>query len=242
MPSEELKGRLKKITPAYRAFCAARQMCWAVRAFPDFLATRRMALARPVYGLCREARDAPVVVSMASYRARFGVAHIALKSILRQTVKPDKIILNIGREDAPFLTEKVLALQDFGVEIKARGDGLKPHNKWLYAFQENPSAAVITVDDDIIYPKTMVEELLASYRQHPDCVSARRVHLMTKDAAGRLKPYNSWRQEYKGLGNEPDHSLFVTNGGGGTIPALRRELASPFCHRRWRRGIPVSSL
>ena len=217
MLSKQVKERLKKITPAYRAYCAAHQVYRAAR---PALATTRMALARPVYGLCREAREVPVVVSMASYRARFGVVNIALKSILLQTEKPDKIVLNIDKEDEPFLPKKVLDLQGFGVEIKARDDGLKPHKKWFYAFQENPNAAVITVDDDIIYPKTMIAELLASYRRHPTCVSARRVHLMTKDAAGRLKPYNSWRQEYKGSAAEPAHSLFVTTGGGALFPLL----------------------
>ncbi len=67
----------------------------------------------------------------------------------------------------------------------------------------------------------MIAELLDSYKRHPNCVSARRVHMMTKDSTGRLKPYNEWRYEYKGLVDEPSHSLFATTGGGTLFPSRR---------------------
>ena len=96
-------------------------------------------------------------------------------------------------------------------------ENLKPHNKYFYAMTKYQDYAIITVDDDIIYSKTMAETLLKGYWKHPNCVIARRVHKKRKDSKGNLLPYKKWVFECKTV-TEPSMELFATGVGGVLYP------------------------
>ena len=59
--------------------------------------------------------DAPLVVSLTSYPARFGSLHLVLQSLLMQTVRPDRVILWLAAGDETQLTPEITALD---VEIR----------------------------------------------------------------------------------------------------------------------------
>jgi hypothetical protein len=165
-----------------------------------------------------EYRDKKIIISLTSYPERFHCIHIALKSIMLQTVKPDRIIVWLD-EDVPrsTLTNEMLELEKFGVEYRnAKGD-LKPHKKYIHAMREFPNDIIITVDDDLIYAKDVIESLLLTHKKYPNAVCARRVHKMTKDANGEIASYNAWLGEYTGS-NEPSHNLVATGVGGVLYP------------------------
>ena len=70
------------------------------------------------YGLNNiETREKHIIVSLTSYPARLPNIYLCLKSLLLQTVKPDKIILWFGcdtkREN---LTQDMLDLEQYGIE------------------------------------------------------------------------------------------------------------------------------
>lgn len=159
------------------------------------------------------------IVSLTSYEERFDVLYLTLKSLLFQTVHPEKIIVYFGSDvNKNMLTDKLLMLRDYGIEYRFDDKkNLMPHKKYYYAFKEFPTKCIITVDDDILYPRKMIEQLIETHITYPNCVCARRLHKIEFDDSGKIKPYNEWSLKYKDC-FIPSHNLFATNGGGTLFP------------------------
>lgn len=162
-----------------------------------------------------------VIVSLTSYPARLPKLHIVIKSLLRQTMHPGKILLWLGEDTKESdITKKLRTLEKKSkgyFEIRTGCENIRPHKKYFYAMQEFSDKAIITVDDDLIYDKNLVRDLWHSYEKYQDCVSARRVNLMTKNEDGELNEYNDWKWEYK-KELKPSFALLPTGCGGVLYP------------------------
>ena len=163
-----------------------------------------------------------IIVSLTSFPKRIGTVHVALESILAQTLKPDRIILWLAKEEFPdlmdSLPQSLLDLIPKGVEIGWADRNLRAYKKFYYALRDNPEALVITVDDDLVSPKNLVENLYRSYLQHPECVSALRTHRMVFAEDGTLLPYRKWQMICIDYVNRPNIALFATTGAGVLYP------------------------
>jgi hypothetical protein len=118
---------------------------------------------------------------------------ITIESIAAGDVRPARLILWL---DAPaaFETppEELQRLASRGLEIKLT-DNLGPHTKYYpYVTGEDDGLlALVTADDDIIYPPTWLAGLLAGHRRHPDDVICYRAWVVgTED--GEISPYDGW--------------------------------------------------
>jgi len=170
--------------------------------------------------LNKEARNHHIVVSLTSFPARFDTLHLAIKSILCQTMKPDIIFLCLTREEVNSEAElppSVLKLKKYGLHIFLADNNLKPHNKYFYTMKEYPKSLLITVDDDNMYDKNLVSDLYESYLKYPFAVSARRVHKIVFDEKNNPLPYNKWEYEYKRT-ELPSNNLLATGVGGVLYP------------------------
>ena len=167
-------------------------------------------------------KETEVVVSMTSFPARIATTHIALESILAQTLPPSRIVLCLSRTEFPEgdagLPESLRLVIARGVELLWVDANLKAHKKYFYTMQKYPDAAVITVDDDKIYPPTLVSELVESYRRFPKCVTAMHAHLMTFGEDGSLLPYASWKKQCRFFQERPNIALFAVGAGGILYP------------------------
>lgn len=170
------------------------------------------------YGLNKEPREKEIIVSLTSYPARLNNLHYTVKSILCQSLRPDKLILYLG-DDCIYenLPDSLRELERYGLQIFMKPGNLKPHKKYYYAIKENPEDIIITVDDDIYYEKDLIASLLDSYKRYPHAVSARRVHKMTKDEKGNLSGYNNWDGECESV-IKPSMGLFAIGVGGVLYP------------------------
>ena len=124
-------------------------------------------------------REHHIVVSLTSFPARFKFLHYSIKSIMNQSLKPDVILLVLTKEeikDESELPSSVLNLKKHGLKIFFADSNLKPHNKYLYAMRLYPESLLITVDDDNIYDKNLIQDLYKSFLKYPASVSAKRVH------------------------------------------------------------------
>lgn len=173
----------------------------------------------PQYGINKtEKRDTKIILSLKTYSKRYKTIGLTLKSLLLQTVKPDRIIVWLD-EDIPEnrITEEMRSFEQYGIEYRHRNLDLRPHGKYFYAMQEFPEDKIITVDDDLIYPKNMIEILIKTNRKYPQAVCARRVHLITLDSERKPRKYNEWKYEYRGS-KAPSHLLCATGGAGTLYP------------------------
>lgn len=213
-PATGLKGKIKKFISDYKLKKRNK-----ARVKREEQRTKEYTV--PVDGLNHEPREIPIIVSLTSFPARMKEVPAAIGSMLRQTMKPDRIILHLTKSqfEGKELPAAIRALQEkSGLEVVFCEENLKPHTKYFYAIQANPEAIIVTVDDDIIYRPTLIEELYASYLRHPDCVSCVRAHKMRFSKEGVLFPYNEWIMECHYDIDVPSHQLLATGVGGVLYP------------------------
>ncbi len=173
--------------------------------------------------LNEERNDLPrVTVSLTTYPARIDRVHIAIESLLMQTVPADRVVLWLAREQFPdgeeSLPPQLLEQKNRGLVIEWCDKDIRSYKKIIPPAEKWPEDIIITADDDLVYEITAVERLLESYRKHPDCVSTLRAHLMLFDEEGTLLPYEQWIAEYSAFVDEPLMALFPTTGGGMLFP------------------------
>lgn len=167
-----------------------------------------------------------IIISLTTYPKRMQTIRLVLESLLSQTYLPDKIVLWLSEEEFDKNTlQCVLPLsEEVDIEIRWCEKNLRSHKKYYYAMQEFPDDIIITVDDDVIYKDTMIENLIKGYRCYPYAVIARRAHLITKTEDGNIAPYREWYQECTRYLNEPRMDLVATGVGGFYIRRI-------FCRR-----------
>lgn len=160
-----------------------------------------------------------IVVSLTSYGERVGTVHTVIRTLLHQTLRPDEIVLYLSnkefrsKSDLPRSLRKIRS-PFFDVRFV---EDLRSHKKYFYAFQEFPEAVVITVDDDVEYPKNLIEGLMDSYRQHPYTVSAARTHTIGMRQDGSYASYMEWMRVPK-IVNRPSMLVIPTGAGGVLYP------------------------
>ncbi|MGK9146002.1 glycosyltransferase family 2 protein [Plantibacter flavus] len=135
-----------------------------------------------------------VVVSLTSYGVRTQAVHTTIESIGRGRVRPRRIILWLDDPSAmDTLSPELRSLQARGLEI-ALSDNLGPHTKyWPYvASLGEHTVPLVTADDDIIYPRGWLEELLSAHHARPGLIYCYWARVVQQDASGDFTPYESW--------------------------------------------------
>lgn len=160
-----------------------------------------------------------IVVSLTSYGSRLDEVHLAIRSIMDQSVRPNRIVLYLDRPDNETkLNSNLEKLQHFGLEIRFGVDNLKAHNKFQYARKEFPDAVIITIDDDVVYPSDAIGSLMRCHHRFPKCVVARRAHRIKANAQNEILPYKDWEGEWREKDPRPRNSLLATGVGAVLYP------------------------
>lgn len=164
--------------------------------------------------LSNEADDSQIVVSLTSYGDRVQTVDLAIRSLMMQTVKPAAILLWLDKSlSENMLPRYLLELRQYGLTIFYGCEDMLGHKKYWYAMQQCPNQSIITVDDDLVYPKDLVESLVRVGIKYPDSVIARRVHRIRFDTNGMPLPYSEWDYEYT-PDAKPRADLLATTGAG----------------------------
>lgn len=165
-------------------------------------------------------KDLPeIIVSLTSYPARIGTVNKTIESLLYQSYKADKIILYLGADKFPKkdkdLPKQLLALRSHLFEIHWVDKDLRSFTKLIPALQEYPDAALVTVDDDILYPSEWLERLVTSFINNSDIIHAHRVHkILFKQK--KIIPYKDW--QFCISDNSISFNNFLTGVGGVLYP------------------------
>ena len=173
----------------------------------------------PKRGLNTLPRKETVVLSLTSFPARIDQAYVAIKSLMRQSVKADRIVLWLAEDQFKdfALPKKFDRLTKRGLRVRYVED-LRSHKKYYYALQEQkPDELVITFDDDIIYEKDAVKKLIKKHNEYPECIVCNRGHEIEFDDNG-LKPYNEWKIRFEGGVETPEMNIMPSTGNGCLYP------------------------
>lgn len=136
--------------------------------------------------------DSPIIVSLTSYPARIKTVWLTVASLLRQSVKPQRVILWLAREQFPDqkLPKNLTRLEQRGLEIRFCDD-LKPHKKYYYTMRQFPEAFVVTADDDIFYPENHLKKLWNGHLLHKDAIVCLFFQKILVEN-GRIAPCKKW--------------------------------------------------
>lgn len=171
-------------------------------------------------GVTTVKRDPELIVSLTTIPERIGMVALCLDSLLRQTLKPDRLILWISESNATdrpvvnqsALPANLLRLVPRGLEIRWCQD-IRSYRKIVPTLHAHPSALIVTADDDIFYPRYWLKALYEAYQKEPQYVHCHRAHLIKYDSAGVAIPYQQWEMSANGY-QGPSFDLFPTGCGG----------------------------
>lgn len=100
-----------------------------------------------------------------------------------------KIVLCLTEKDALLLPMQAkILIATSSIEVLKADEDILGHKKYFYAMQKYKDLPIITVDDDSVYSKDLVQLLYDNYKKHPRCVSSMRTHRIMF-ANGKLLPY-----------------------------------------------------
>jgi len=155
------------------------------------------------------------IVSLTSHGSRVeNSAPYAIYSIFTQKVKPDKVVLNLNQEkwnseNLPYLIKK---LEKVGLEVNFCVD-VGPHTKLLPTLSMYPNDVIITVDDDVYYNDSAMEELYGSYQDSDKKTILCRKGGLVERQLGKFIPYTQWKPN--SFGNQ--NSEIIAHGVGGVL-------------------------
>ena len=160
--------------------------------------------------------DEEFIVSLTSYgrRVKTNVVYYTLVSLLRQTVRPSKIVLCLDKTkwSENNLPSKLLSLKSKGIEFLFCDD-VRSYTKLVSALIKYRDCPIITVDDDIWYDKHTIEQLIEAHNQNPNdicCIQA----LKVESKNGILSKYVEW-EDLKGCYD--GRGRFFPEGFGGVL-------------------------
>jgi len=161
-------------------------------------------------------RSQKYIVSITSFPARIDEIWVSLETVLRQSFKPDAIILWLATEQFPDrnIPDNLKPLQQRGLTIRYCDEDLRSHKKYFYALQEFSNDYLITLDDDLYYHKNVLLNIVELHHQYPAHICTNRAHQIGIKN-GKILPYRKWNHNAKKI-LLPTHLLLQT-GGAGTL-------------------------
>lgn len=155
-----------------------------------------------------------LIVSCTTTKARLNFLYYMLVSLQQQTVRPDRVLVNISRD--PYLDDEGIVevpnwLNRFDCDINWVPN-FGPYRKLLPALTSASSDdRVVTADDDVLYDRAWLESLVCCANQHPDKIVAARARLMRRTPLGGWQNYHTWPLATRRLSGL---NLMPTGAGG----------------------------
>ena len=157
-----------------------------------------------------------LVVSLTTFNKRINDVYLTIESLFRQSLKADKIILWLSREefDQVDIPSSLRILEKRGLTIAICDEDLGPYKKFFYTVKDHPESLIVTVDDDVIYPPDMLDMLYRAWLKDPDSVHCHRAHKIGLGGNGELLPYEQWD---KNTSDSSRSRLIMPTGIGGVL-------------------------
>ena len=174
-----------------------------------------------------------IIISLTSIPERMHDIRFTLYSLLTQSVKPEKIILYLGKEKFPNgekdVPENVLAFKNLGLEFRFVED-IRSFTKLVPALKEFPDKIIVTADDDIFYEKDWLKNLVETHNNFPEDIIVHKhlnVKLRPRPAGedrgeGEINPKEDMNLPYKtwttDIENRSSYTNFLLGVGGVLYP------------------------
>lgn len=171
------------------------------------------SLEKDHFGVLQDKREQKLIVSLTSFGERINSVHIAIESLMRQSLMADEIILWLSEDEFSHKAlPQVLKLQEKrGLTIRFTKD-VGSYKKLVPALKSYPDALIVTTDDDFMYPLNHLDRLYKAWLKDPNHIHCCRAHFMGFSGEGDLLPYNEWENDLSYP--EPSALVFPTGCAG----------------------------
>lgn len=175
-----------------------------------------MLLSSSDYGISdQRIAEEEVIVSLTTHHRRLFDVYLAIESIMQGSVKPNRIILWLSSElmDHPL----PVSLQNQcrrGLEIHYTTD-IGPYTKLIPTLQAFPEAAIVTIDDDIIYPYDTLEMLLNAHKMYPSAICGNHLLRARYQKVGVYASFPTWKAP--DFNDVPINRMNFFEGFGGVL-------------------------
>ena len=117
-----------------------------------------------------------IIVTMTSWRKRLTNIPDVLDTVFKQTIKPDKIVINLSSEEFPDKEKEIPAEvleyinkhNDTIIINWVDGKNIKSWKKTIPTFKLFPNDCIICIDDDLLYKETFIETLWKAHLKYPN--------------------------------------------------------------------------
>lgn len=155
-------------------------------------------------------------VTLTSYPPRFATLHLTLETLLRQTVRPDGVLLWIAHGDMARLPPRVKALTARGLTILPCED-VRSYKKLVFALEAYPTSILVTADDDVGYPPDWLETLVDAVAPSQPTILCHRAHRIRFTPSGDIAPYSEWEIDVQDEACRRPSTDIVPVGIGGVL-------------------------
>lgn len=164
-------------------------------------------------------RSPQIIISLTSFPVRIGRVWIVIETLLRQSLKPDRIVLWLSKAQFSSIDEvprNLLKFKERGLEIYLVDGDIRSHKKYYYVMKYSPNDIIITVDDDIFYKKDFVKDMFETSLKNPNSLICNYAYWIKYDDEGNVSPYMQWcKCDYA---KATSHEVFFGSGGGVLFP------------------------
>lgn len=143
-----------------------------------------------------EPKEFDAIISFATYGKRINspLIYRFLDSLVHQDCNiRHRIVANIWKRDYDEAPEKFKQyLRDNNIEVLTSDFNWKPHLKYVMSMQKYKDVPVVTVDDDMVYRKDMLQLLHAEHKKNPGTIICGHAKRIDWDSEGNTNKYTSW--------------------------------------------------
>lgn len=175
-------------------------------------------LRLPLGFLYRPRTTVPVIVSLTTYPPRINKSWLAIETLLRQTVAPERLLLVLNLEEFPSreLPKKIRQQTKRGLEVLWVERNGRSYDKMLPARSMFPGMTLVTFDDDKFFPRHLLRELFEASLQNPGYVVGARGWIIRKLKTKHVLRFgDGWTRATRGM--KGSH-LFTPGGNGCLYP------------------------
>lgn len=182
-----------------------------------YLSTLTSAYMSKDSGINRTPREKNVTISLTSHSYRIDKVHLAIQSLMDQELKADRIVLYLDESEFndSNIPNDLKMLLDRGLTISYYKN-LGSYKKLIPALKDYPDDLIITVDDDLIYPRSLVRKLYEAYIKEPQFIHCCRMHYINLTPEGKIAPYKAW--DFESSITDAGFLVFPTGVGGVLYP------------------------
>ena len=157
-----------------------------------------------------------IIITLTSFSARRTALIKTLQSLILQDEIYDFIVIWLAEQDYKQMASYLKKYEKYNVQVRLAPRDIKSYKKIFYSAQLWPKSILITADDDILYHRTWLRELLTAYTPGRKVVVGHRGSLIQSLPNGMVAEYLTWERTFKS--DSPKRNIFLTSGGGNLYP------------------------